>query len=216
MGGSTRRPVAAREAPANEWGTCHFCGVAVRPGAAKCEICGAAKPLSAAEAQNAPPRVRRWIRITHGFRSLIVITVIAGLAFAVISAELSGPPNLVGDPLTTSGTYTLGPGNFTVIYGDITGGDFVTGNFTAVHPAGVNVDLAVYNSSEYAEFSAGGSPTPLYTVGPTYSAQLVYSPLVTDTYYFVFTNPYAPSTHLTVGVYIATLYNSNVANDGFA
>ena len=90
-----------------------------------------------------------------------------GLAYAVISAELSGPPNLVGDPLTTVGTYTLGPGNFTVIYGDITGGDFVTGNFTAVHPLGVNIGLAVYNSSEYVEFSDGGTPTPLYTVGPT-------------------------------------------------
>ena len=86
----------------------------------------------------------------------------------------------------------------------------------AVHPAGVNIAVAVYNSSEWSSFVAGGAPAPLYSVAPTYTAEIVYSPDVTDTYYFVFTNPYAPSTHLTVGVYIATLYNSNVANDGFA
>jgi hypothetical protein len=211
-----RLPVAANDVPPTEWGSCRFCGVAVRPGVEKCEICGAGKPLSAAEAAAAPPKVRRWLRLTHGFRTLIVITVIAGLTYAVVSAELSGPPNLVGDPLTTAGTYLIGPGNYTTIFGDITGGDFVTGNFTAVTPAGVNVELAVYNSSEWGEFASGGTPTPLYSVGPTYNAQLVYSPLVTDTYYFVFSNPYAPSTHLTVAVYITTLYNSNVANDGFA
>jgi hypothetical protein len=208
--------VAANDASSAEWGSCRFCGVAVRPEVTKCEICGASDPLSAADAAHAPPKVRRWLRLTRAFRTLIVITVIAGLAYAVVSAELSGPPNLVGDPLTTAGTYTIGPGNFTVISGDITGGDFVTGNYTAVAPAGVNIGLSVYNSTSWNEFRAGATPTPLYSVGPTYTAQIVYAPLVTDTYYFVFTNPYPPSTHLTVGVYITTLYNSNVANDGFA
>jgi len=208
--------VAANDAPTAEWGSCRFCGVAVRPGATKCEICGADGPLSAAEVSKAPPKVRRWLHLTRAFRTLIVITVIAGLTYAVVSAELSGPPNLTGDPLTTTGTYEIGPGNFTVISGDITGGDFVTGNYTAVAPVGVNIGLAVYNSSEWNEFDAGGTPTPLYSVAPTYNAQLVYSPLVTDTYYFVFSNPYPTPSHLTVGVYITTLYNSNVANDGFA
>jgi hypothetical protein len=208
--------VTANDPSSTEWGSCRFCGVAVRPGAEKCGICGADRPLSAAEAETAAPRVRRWLHLTRGLRAIVVITVVAGLAYAVLSAELSGPPDLVGDPLTTAGTYVIGPGNYTVISGDITGGDFVTGNFTAVAPAGVNIGLAVYNSSSWAEFSGGGTPKPLYTVAPTYNSQLVYSPFVTDTYYFVFMNPYAPSTHLTVGVYIATLYNSNVANDGFA
>jgi len=208
-------PVSANDVTGEEWGSCRFCGVAVPPGAAHCEICGADHPLSAAEEAQAPRKVRRWLKLTRAFRVLIVLTVIAGLAYAILSAEISGPPNLTSDPLTTTGTYVLGPGNITVIDGAITGGDYVTGNFTAVDPAGVNIVLAVYNSSEWSEFQAGQAPTPLYSVGPTPSANIVYSPLVTDTYYFVYTNPYSPSTHLTVGVYITTLYNSNVANDGF-
>ncbi len=207
---------ASRSSPEPEWGSCRFCGVAVPAGAATCGICGADHPLSAAEAKTAPPKVRRWIRLTRAFRVFVVVVVVVGLAYAILSAVLSGPPTLVSDPLTTSGTYTLGPGNYTVISGEITGGDYVTGNFTAVHPLGVNVAVAVYNSSEWSAFVAGGTPSPLYSVAPTYSAQLVYSPDVTDTYYFVFSNPYPASTHLTIGVYIVTLYNANVANDGFA
>jgi len=80
----------------------------------------------------------------------------------------------------------------------------------------VNIVVAVYNSSEWAQFTAGATPSPLYAVSPTYDAQIVYAPQVTDTYYFVFTNPYPASSHLTIGVYITTLYNANVANDGFA
>lgn len=190
--------------------------MAVSPGATKCDICGAEGPLSAQEARNSPQKVRRWLRLTGAFRVLIIVTVIVGLSYAIVSAELSGPPNLQGDPLTTTGTYTIGPGNYTVISGDITGGDYVTGNFTSVAPEGVNIGLAVYNSTLWTSFLIGEQPTPLYTVGPAYNANLVYSPVVTDTYYFVFTNPYAPSTHLTVQVYITTLYNANVANDGFA
>ena len=208
--------MSAPKPPSTDWGICRFCGVAVAPGATNCGICGADHPLSAAEAANPPAKVRRWLRLTGALRTIIIVTVVLGLAYAILSAELSGPPNLTSDPLTTAGTYTIGPGNYTVIFGDITGGDYVTGNFTAVAPAGVNIGLAVYNSSTWNAFHMGGTPTPLYSVGPTYNAQLVYSPIVTDTYYFVFTNPYSPSSGLTVGVYIATLYNANVANDGFA
>jgi len=198
-----------------EWASCRFCGVAVPSGAAKCGICGAEHPLSATEVATAPRRVRRWIRLTRAFRTLVVVVVVLGLTYAIASAVLSGPPSLVGDPLTTTGTYTITPGNYTAIFGEITGGDYVTGNFTTVDPAGVNIAVAVYNSSEWSSFTTGGAPTPLYSVAPTYNAHLVYAPEVTDTYYFVFTNPYAASTHLTIGVYIATLYNANVANDGF-
>ena len=199
-----------------EWGTCQFCGVAVPSGAATCGICGAANPLSAGQEASAPKKVRRWIRLTHAFRTLIVITVVVGLAYAILSAVLSGPPTLSTDPLTTAGTYTIGPQNYTVLSGEITGGDYVTGNFTTTHPVGVNIAVAVYNSSEWSQFAAGQSPTPLYSVAPTYNAEIVYAPDVTDTYYFVFTNPYPVSSHLAIGVYITTLYNANVANDGFA
>lgn len=208
--------MATDDASPAEWGSCRFCGVAVPAGATKCEICGADHPLSAVEMANAPPKLRRWIRLTRAFRTLVVVTVVLGLTYALLSAVLSGPPTLADDPLTTAGTYVLGPGNYTVISGEITAGDYVTGNFTSISPVGVNIGVTVYNTSEWDEFVVGGTPTPLYSVAPTYSAQIVYSPLVTDNYYFVFTNPYPVSSHLTIGVYITTLYNANVANDGFA
>jgi len=208
--------VAGNDAPKGTWGTCRFCGVAVEPGATKCGICGAERPIAAGEAATATPKERRWIGLTHAFRTFIVVVVIAGLAYAILSAELAGPPVLTGDPLTTTGTYMLGPGNYTVISGDITAGDYVTGNFTTVDPVGVNIGLTVYNSTEWNQIQAGVWPAPLYQVTPTDNAAFVYPPIVTDTYYFVFTNPYPLTSHLTVGVYITTLYNPNVANDGFA
>jgi len=210
--------MAARAVPSGsaEWGNCRFCGVAVPSGAATCGICGAENPLPAGGMERAPRNVRRWVRLTHVFRALVVVVVVAGLAYAILSAELSGPPVLTTDPLTTAGTYTINPQNYTVISGEITGGDYVTGNFTTTHPVGVNIEVAVYNSSEWSQFVAGQSPSPLYSVSPTWNAEIVYAPEVTDTYYFVFTNPYPVSSELTVGVYITTLYNANVANDGFA
>ena len=185
-------------------------------GAAKCGICGAENPLPAGAEARAPRNVRRWVRLTHAFRALIVVTVVAGLTYAILSAVMSGPPSLTSDPLTTAGTYTITPQNYTVISGEITGGDYVTGNFTTTDPVGVSIAVAVYNSSEWSQFVAGQSPSPLYSVSPTYTAQIVYAPVVTDTYYFVFSNPYPVSSHLAIGVYITTLYNANVANDGFA
>jgi len=210
--------MASRADPAApaEWGNCRFCGVAVPSGAATCGICGAANPLPAGGVERAPRNVRRWVRLTHIFRALVVVVVVAGLAYAILSAELSGPPTLTSDPLTTAGTYTIHPQNYTVISGEISGGDYVTGNFTTTHPVGVNIEVAVYNSSEWSQFLAGQSPSPLYSVSPTWNAAIVYAPEVTDTYYFVFTNPYPVSSELTIGVYITTLYNANVANDGFA
>lgn len=206
----------ANDVPEAEWGACRFCGVAVAAGAINCGICGAGRPLSAAEAANAPSRLRWRLRLTGTLRTVIVITVVLGLAYAIISAVLSGPPSLPGDPLSTAGTYAIGPGNYTVLSGDITGGDFVIGNFTSVAPFGTNIGVSVYNYTEWRQFVAGGTPNPLWSVAPTSHARIIYSPVVTDTYYFVFSNPYPVSSHLTIGVYITTTYQSNVANEGFA
>lgn len=215
-GGRRGRSVSANDAYDAEWGACRFCGVAVLSGAVKCGICGAERPLSAAEAAHAPPRVRRRLRLTGSLRTIIVVTVVLGLAYTLISAVLSGPPTLPNDPLSTSGTYTIGPGNYTVLSGDITAGDFVIGNYTSVAPVGTNIGVAVYNLTEWSAFHNGRTPTPLWSVNPTAHARIVYSPIVTDTYFFVFTNPYPVSSHLAIGVYITTTYQSNVANEGFA
>lgn len=197
------------------WGACRFCGVAVPAGASRCPMCGAADPIPAAGLASAPRRVRRRVQLTGFLRSVIVIAVVAGLAYTLVATVLAGPPN-VADPLTTTGTYAIGPGNYTVISGDITGGDYVIGNWTSVAPPGMNVGVVVYNSSNWAWFTTGsGVPGSQWNNTPTYSGEIVFSALYTDTYYFVFSNPLPTSTHLTIAVYVATEYYSNSANDGF-
>ena len=197
------------------WGACRFCGVAAPAGSVRCPICGAERPLSAKEVRTAPRALRRRLKLTGFLRTMIVVVVVVGLAYAIISAVLQGPPVLVGDPLTTQGVYTLGPGNLTMISGEITGGDYVIGNYTSIHPLGTNIALAVYNSSAWAAVQSGGTATPVWSPPPSPGGRIVFSAPVTDTFYFVFSNPYPVSSHLTIEVYVTTVYESNVGNDGF-
>jgi hypothetical protein len=132
----------------------------------------------------------------------------------MITLVLGGPP-VVADPLTTDGLYTIGPGNFTIISGEITGGDFVIGNFSTSDPVGLNLELAVYNSTQMPQFIHGLSPIPLYTLGPSSTARIVFSAPYTDEYSFVFTNPYPVGSPLTYVAQISTTYESNVGNEGF-
>jgi hypothetical protein len=198
------------------WGACRFCGVAVAPGAKFCGICGAADPIPAADLPTESRRVRRRVKLTGALRSVIVITVVLGLGYALLSAVLQGPP-VVADPLTTAGTYTLGPGNYTVIAGNITGGDYVVGNWSDVTPPGIDIGVAVYNSSEWGWFTNGqGSPGDLWNNTPQASGRLVFSAPYTDMYYFVITNALPSTAHIDVAVYFTTEYESNVGDDGFA
>ncbi len=154
--------------------------------------------------------------MTGALRSVIVIGVCLVLAYSIITAVLSGPP-VAADPLTTSGMYSLGPGNTTVISGEITGGDFVLGNYSAVNPPGVNVTLSVYNSTQWAVLTSGGLPGPAqWSPNPGPEVRILYSAAYTDTFYFVFGNPYPLWSNITINVYIVTEYESNVADDGFA
>jgi hypothetical protein len=193
---------------------CSYCGVAVPAGATKCPICGADRPVPAGGMASASRPVRRRIRLTATLRSAIVIAVAVGLAYTLIAAVLAGPP-VVPDPLTTAGSYQLGPGNFTVIWGNITGGDYVQGNFTSVSPPGMDIAVAVYNQSEYSWFVNGtGTPGVQWNNTPTWDGAVVFAAPYTDTFFFVFTNPLPVSSGITVEVYIATTYESDVAEDG--
>ncbi len=203
-------------AQSGAWGACRFCGVATRAGSPVCEICGAAQPIPAAELAHVPRALRRRLRLTGALRSSIVVVVVVGLAYLIVSAVLQGPPVLTGDPLTTAGGYAIGAGNSTVIYGEITGGDYVIGNFSSYAPLGANIALSVYNTSNWDAYRSGGVASSAYTIAPSPSARIVFSAPTTETYYFVFSNPYPVSSHLTVSVYIATQYESNVGNSGFA
>jgi hypothetical protein len=207
--------VAANEDAPGTWGACRFCGVAAPEGATKCPICGAERPLSAKEVRAAPRPLRRRLKLTGFLRAVIVVAVVGGLAYAIISAELQGPPVLTGDPLTTAGTYEIEPGNFTLIWGEITGGDYVVGNFTSVTPIGTSIALSVYNTTGWDAFALHSLATPVWSLPSTYDGRIVYTAPVTDNYYFVFENPYPAASHLNVTVYITTEYESNVGDDGF-
>ncbi len=197
------------------WGTCRFCGVAVAPGASTCGICGAADPIAAGALPRESRRVRRRVRITGALRTVIVLAVVIGLSYALISAVVQGPP-VVADPLTTAGTYVLGPGNYTVIAGNITGGDYIIGNWTSVSPPGILIGVAVYNSSQWGWFTSGaGSQGNQWNNTPGPSGRIIFSAPYTDMYYFVITNLLPSTSHLNVSVYVTTEYESNVGDDGF-
>ncbi len=196
------------------WGSCRYCGTAVPPGAAACTICGEGDPIRAGALASAPRSVRRRIRFTNGLRAIIVIGVAVALAYTLLDAALTGPPN-VADPLTTTGVYTIAPGVTEILAGNITGGDYIVGNFTSVAPYGANVTLSAYNITAWTNLVQNGSGEPLWSTPSEGSGRIIFTAEYTDMYAFVLTNPYPPSTHLNITVYVATEYESNVGDDGF-
>lgn len=201
-------------APASVWGACRTCGAAVAPGVVACPLCGAAGPLSAAEVQHAPRAVRRRLRLTRLVRATIVVGVIVALAVALVPPVLTGPPS-VADPLTTASSYRLAPGAMVAVVGEITGGDYVLGNYSTIAPYGSDVAVAVYNATAWAALLAHQPATPLWSLPAQSAGRIVFSATVTDDYAFVLTNPYPVSSGVNVTVYLTTTYQSNVANDGF-
>jgi hypothetical protein len=132
----------------------------------------------------------------------------------LIDAALTGPPN-VADPLTTAGTYRIPPGSVGFLSGNVTGGDYVVGNFTSVQPYEANITISVYNSSGWTDRVLHGTGLPVWSTPSEGSGRIVFTAEYTDTYTFVLTNPYPASTHLNITVFVATEYESNVGNDGF-
>ncbi len=195
--------------PSITWGECAFCGNAVPPTALTCPICGSGDPVRAGEISRAPRRVRRRLKLLGALRILIVVGVVVLLGYLVIQPVLSGPP-VLADPLTTSGTYTTGAGNSTVLAGEVSGEDFITGNFSVIAPVGTSIELTVYNSTEYAQYLSGENPQNQSWISPENSGPIAFAAEYTDTYYFVFTNPYAATSGITVTVYIVTQYQTNV------
>ncbi|MCI4339672.1 MAG: hypothetical protein L3J73_00165, partial [Thermoplasmata archaeon] len=101
-------------ASARDWRTCRVCGGAVPGDQRICPTCGQTTSVATDQIAKLPTGARRRVRAVQVARSLIVIGVAVGLAYALISAVWSGPPTFA-DPLTTRGTYTIAPGNFTYL-----------------------------------------------------------------------------------------------------
>jgi hypothetical protein len=194
----------ADPAPPAGWTTCLTCGDATAPGALRCPTCGA--PTDGPEAARAGPRrlkVHRWLRIS------LVLAVAAGLSGVLLLAFVQGPP-VAADPLTGSRTFSVAAGGYQFFSGAVTGGDYVTGNFTVLSPPGAQLVFAVYNSTEFALYQGGRPAIPAATPLNATSGIIDFSAIVTDNYFFVFENTYPPASHLTVRVYSTSQYMSNV------
>ena len=197
------------------WRTCRFCGGAVPPDGSVCPTCGQNYTVATDQIASLPPPARRWLRVTQAVRVAIVVAVAAFLAYAIIGAAWTGPPT-VADPLTTAATYTIGPGNFTYLSGEITGEDYIDGNYTILNPVGTQLDFTVYNASSFLEFYSGEPAVSQWNQTGSDVGTLVFSAPYTDTYYFVFTNVVPADSGIVVSVYVSTEYESNVGDDGMA
>jgi hypothetical protein len=193
----------------NAWRTCRVCAGAVPFDEKICPTCGQSSSVASDQIGQLPRGPRRRVRVVQFARALIVAGVAVFLAYAIISAVYTGPP-VIADPLTTTGTYTIGPGNYTVLSGAITGEDYIDGNYTIINPVGTQLVFQVYNSSSFPAWQAGQSAMPQWNqTGPDQGA-LVFAAPYTDTFYLVFENPYLPTSGITMTVYIVTNYQSNV------
>lgn len=194
----------------NAWGTCGFCGEAYPPGAKVCPTCGGTEEVRAGAQSVLPRRKKARFRLVQLVRVLAVVGVIGGLAYATWSA---GPaPPVVADPLTTSGWHSVGPGNYTYLSGPITGEDYIVGNYSVWNPPGAPLTVEIYNSTDFTYYTSHAPAQPLLTQNGS-SGKIVFAAPYTDTFYFVFSNQYAPSTQIDLQVYIVTAYESNVVID---
>ncbi|MFG1530598.1 MAG: hypothetical protein AAFA34_04930 [Thermoplasmata archaeon] len=194
------------------WGNCRFCAVAVPADAQICPICGTDHPIRSGEMGQEPRRTRQRVRFLHFGRALIVAVGIIALTYVLATVVIQGQP-ATPDPLTTSGTMTIAPGNFSVLSGEISGEDYVIGNFTVMTPPGALLGMTVYNESQYASFLRGVATSDQMNITPTSDGRIIFSAPYTSNFYFVFTNGYPSSSGLTLVVYYTTQYNTNVVFD---
>jgi hypothetical protein len=190
------------------WGTCVYCGDAYPPGAPKCPTCGHEGAVAAGTAAALPTKTRRHLRFVQGFRLSLIVGAVVLLAYLMVSAAFT-PPASVNDPLTTQGYRVVGPGNYTELTGDVTGDDYVVGNYSVSAPVGAAVTFLVLNDTEFGVFTQGGNATPLDRVVGQSAGSIVFSAPYTDTFHFVWENPFPRTSGLVLTIYIATNYESN-------
>lgn len=191
------------------WRTCQECGRAVAASDAACPSCGSAARVDSGAIASLPTGPRRKLRFAQGVRVVIVVAVVVGIVAAILPAVFSGPPS-IPDPLTTTGTYTVAPGQFVYLSGAITGEDYIDGNYTILAPVGTQLIFQVYNSTGFPAFVQHRPAVPQWNQTGDSSGPIVFAAPYTDTFYLVFENPYHPGSGITETVYIATNYQTNV------
>jgi hypothetical protein len=201
----------ATSGPDSQWGSCTFCGDATPLEAKICPTCGKEQGTPAQRAAEARSRpARRRAALLRWLRTLVVVGIVVAIGWAIISAEISGPTTY-SDPLTGTWTFTVPAGGWHILAGNITGEDYIEGNFSVEYPVAAQVLVSIYNSTEFAAFyshePAQAAAIPYSNVS---SARIVFAAPYTDEYFFVFQNPYAPSSNLTETIYATTTYETNV------
>lgn len=201
----------ATSAPEARWGSCTFCGDAVPPDAKGCPTCGKEQgSLAERTAQGRTRPLRRRMAVLRALRILVVVAIVGAIGYAIISAEISGPTTFP-DPLTGAWTLSVPPGGWGLLAGNITGEDYITGNFSVETPVSANAVVMIFNSTEFTAFYEHQSAQ---TAAPPYSnvssARIVFAAPYTDEFYFVFENPYAANTNITEKIYVTTTYETNV------
>lgn len=154
--------------------------------------------------------MRRRLLLLRTLRVLVVVAIVVSIGWAIISAEISGPTTFP-DPLTGVRTLTVTPGGWSYFAGNITGEDYLTGNFSVMTPPGANVTVWVYNASEFGDFlihEVAHPAAPPYT--NVSAARIVFAAPYTDKFYFVFGNPFPVGSDLTERVFVTTTYETNV------
>ena len=119
-------------------------------------------------------------------------------------------PQTFPDPLTTSGTVAIGAGNFTSYGGNITGEDYIEGNYSVLLPFATQVTFGVYNQTEFGQLLNQTPTQSLDSVANLTAGRIVFAAPYTDMFYFVFQNPYPAFSDITIHVYVTMTYESNV------
>jgi hypothetical protein len=202
----------ADEVPEGNWATCSVCGGAVPPDTTMCPTCGQHKAIQESTIPHLAPRVRQRVRFLQVARVVLIVAVISGIGYDLGTSILAGPTT-TPDPLTTQGTLNVSAGNYTYFAGAITGEDYIEGNFTVTYPVGVPIEFYVYNSTSFQQFVNGFPATPQFWSLNVTSSRIVFAAPYTDTFAFVFLNPYPPSSGINVKVYEDTTYQTNVVID---
>lgn len=154
--------------------------------------------------------IRRRVTLLRWLRILVVVAIAGGIGYAIIAAEISGPTTFP-DPLTGTWTLSVQPGGWGLIAGNITGEDYIVGNFSVETPVAADVVVLIFNSTEFAVFylhEAAQTAVPAYT--NVTSSRLVFAAPYTDEFFFVFENPYPATSNITEKVYVTTTYETNV------
>src|SRR4029077_14283412 len=119
-------PMPALPEPA--FATCRWCGDAVPPGSERCPRCGEPDPIPPDRVASLGPWARRRFRLLQGARVGVVVAVVVALVVLLGQAAFTPAP-VAADPLTQSRVMTIPAGGYGEIGGDVTGSDYIQGNY---------------------------------------------------------------------------------------